>query len=129
MFKGMDVVVQARSKSVMENGTDRGIREEKWMSVSAGTGLLERPAMGTLSLVQTLAVLDSYQRQPTDEQTFSSSSSWSLYSAAVASCPPELPVSLPLASTTWLEQVSLQWDHFLNPATRFQAHLKYLPVP
>jgi hypothetical protein len=75
------------------------------------------------------AVLDSYQRQPTDEQTFSSSSSWSLYSAAVASCPPELPVSLPLASTTWLEQVSLQWDHFLNPATRFQAHLKYLPVP
>lgn len=41
------------------------------------------------------------------------SNSWSLYSAAVASSPLQLPLSLPLANTTWTVQGSLQWHHFL----------------
>lgn len=60
-----------------------------------------------------LQVLDSYQKQPTDLDWYASPTLGHLYSAAVASCSPELPVSSPLANTTWPEQVFLQWHYLL----------------
>lgn len=101
---------------------------EEYEKRNGCVSVLGQAAMGTLSLMQTLAVLDSHRRHLQMNRLNGITSSWSLHSAAVVPCPPELPVSLPLASTMWPEQVSFQWDPILYPAT-FQAHLKYLPAP
>lgn len=129
MSKGTDVLVQAGSKSVLENGRDRGIWEEKWMRDNAGKGLQERLAMGTLSLMPTLAVLDSYQRQPIDEQIERHQQILAIVLCSCCFLSSRASCFTPSCQHNVARAVSLQWDHFLYPATPFQAHLKYLPVP
>lgn len=84
---------------------------------------------GELSLMPTLAVLDSYQRQPTDEQI---ERHHQLLVTVLCSCcclPSWASCFTPSCQHNMARAVSLQWDHFLYPATPFQVHLKYLPVP
>lgn len=128
MSKGTDVLVQAGSQSVLGNGRDRNMRREMdacqcWERSPGKAGY------GELSLMPTLVVLDSYQRQPTDEQI---ERHHQLLVTVLCSCcclPSRASCFTLSCQHNMARAVSLQWDHFLYSATPFQVHLKYLPVP
>lgn len=60
MSKGTDVKMQVGSESVLRNGRKEGMREEKWMRLSAENSLQERLSMEHDHWCLRLHVLDSY---------------------------------------------------------------------